>query len=193
MDVSLNTDSTNPKFSDGNTAQANSADDSPVDASDSYLTVDTPADNSPVDVPGVPETSKIPNKDHTESEKNLTVRRDEVTNVAEIQDAPVKGREQQPEIEEEQNLSIPLRRSSRQRGEPEILTYFQRGNPLSYVVQSLFQGLSTAFVNSLNGVENPSALSNLPDASPNVVTNQPHRACKGACMISGRETVTLVK
>ncbi len=116
-----------------------------------------------------------------------------MTNVAEIQDAPVKGREQQPEIEEEQNLSIPLRRSSRQRGEPERLTYFQRGNPLSYVVQSLFQGLSTAFVNSLNGVENQGVLSNLPDASPNVVTNQPHRACKGNGMILGGESVTLVK
>ncbi len=184
-DVSLNTDSTNLKLSDGNTAQANPVDDSHVDAPDEYLPVDTPADNLPVDPPGVPETSKIPNKDHTESEKNLTVPRNEVTNVAEIQDAPVKGREQQPEIEEEQNLSIPLRRSSRQRGEPERLTYFQRGNPLSYVVQSLFQGLSTAFVNSLNGVENPDVLSNLPDASPNVVTTQPHRACKGACMISG--------
>ncbi len=195
-DVSLNTGSTNPKLSDGNTVRANPADDSPVDAPvddslvdapDEYLSVDTPADNSPVDAPGVPETNKIPNKDHTESEKNLTVRRDEVTNVES------KGREQQPEIEEEQNLSIPLRRSSRQRGEPERLTYFQRGNPLSYVVQSLFQGLSTAFVNSLNGVENPGVLSNLPDASPNVVTNQPRRACKGACMISGGESVTLVK
>ncbi len=117
-----------------------------------------------------------------------------MTNVAEIQDAPVKGREQKPEIEEEQNLSIPLRRSRRQRGEPERLTYFQCGNPLSYVVQSLLQGLSTAFVNSLNGVENPGVLSNLPNASPKVVNNQPHRACKGACMISGGGgSVTLVK
>ncbi len=31
----------------------------------------------PVDPPGVSETSKIPNKDHTESEKNLTVPRNE--------------------------------------------------------------------------------------------------------------------
>ncbi len=122
LDVSLNTDSTNPKLSDGNTVQANSADDSPVDAPDTYLPVDapvddslvdapdtwlpvdapdeylpvdTPTDNSPVDALGVPETSKIPNKDHTESENNLTVRRDEMTNVAEIRDAH--------EIEEEQN------------------------------------------------------------------------------------------
>ncbi len=60
-DVSLNTDSTNPKLSDGNTAQANSVDDSPVDAPDTYLPVDapdeylpvdTPVDNSPVDAPG---------------------------------------------------------------------------------------------------------------------------------------------
>lgn len=174
-EVSMQTDLINPELSDGNMVQSHSA------------------DNSPVDAQGVPEMSKIANHDHIESEENLTVFRDEVTNVAEIQDAPVEVRDQQPEIDEEQHLNVPLRRSSRQRGEPERLAYFQRGNPLSYVVQSLFQGLSTAFVNSLDGAEDSGVPYNLPDTSLSVVINQPRRACKGACMISGGESVTLVK
>ncbi len=61
-DVSLNIDSTNPKRSDGYTAQANPANDLPVNAPDiylpvhapdEYLPVDTPADNLPVDSLGV--------------------------------------------------------------------------------------------------------------------------------------------
>lgn len=190
-DVSSDVDSTNQETPDVDSLVEHS----PVDAPDKYLPVDTPVDDSPVDVLGVPEPSNIPDKDSTETEKDLPVRSEgevEATNVAEISDVPVEGREQQSETEGH-NSDIPLRRSSRQREEPERLKYFQLGNPLSFVVQSLFQGLNTALVSSLNGAENPGPLSILPDVSLNVVTNQPLRACKGTCMISGGESVTLVK
>ncbi|XP_030582401.1 uncharacterized protein LOC115778497 [Archocentrus centrarchus] len=44
----------------------------------------------------------------------------------------------------------PLRRSERNRQPPRRLDYQDLGNPLVTVVKSLFQGLSTAFTNSLN-------------------------------------------
>ena len=42
-----------------------------------------------------------------------------------------------------------LRRSSRHREQPRMLTYTELGNPLVTIVKSLFQGLSTATVESL--------------------------------------------
>ena len=42
-----------------------------------------------------------------------------------------------------------IRRSIRQSAKPERLQYRQLGNPLLHVVNSLFQGLSDAFANSL--------------------------------------------
>ncbi|XP_043078707.1 uncharacterized protein LOC122327417 [Puntigrus tetrazona] len=50
------------------------------------------------------------------------------------------------------------RRSSRERMKPKILTYPSFGNPLIQVVQSLFQGLNTAFVVALSGMEEPNEL-----------------------------------
>ncbi|XP_067257086.1 uncharacterized protein [Chanodichthys erythropterus] len=213
VDISSDADLTNQEPPDDDTVQRHPVEHlpvdppnkySPVDPPNEYSLVDPPDEHSPVDPPdeyspvdasGVSETNNVPEKDQTEKEKDLPVRSEdefEATNVAKTTVSVEKG-EQQPGNEGKQNANIPLRCSSRQREEPERLTYFQLGNPLSYVVQSLFQGLSTALVSSLNSVENTGPLSNLPDASPNVVTNQPLRACKGTCMISGGESVTLVK
>lgn len=204
VDISSDADSTNQEPPDDDTVQRHPVEHlpvdppneySPVDPPEEYSPVDPPDEYSPVDPPGVSETSNIPEKDQTETEKDLPVRSEDefgATNVAKTSVSVERG-EQQPGNEGKQNANIPLRRSSRQREETERLTYFQLGNPLSYVVQSLFQGLSTALVSSLNSVENTGPLSSLPDASPNVVTNQPLRACKGTCMISGGESVTLVK
>ncbi len=50
------------------------------------------------------------------------------------------------------------RRSTRERTKPKIFTYPSFGNPLIQVVQSLFQGLNTAFVAALSGIEEPSEL-----------------------------------
>ena len=47
-------------------------------------------------------------------------------------------------------LSQPLRRSERTRQPSKRLDYPQLGNPLVLVVKSLFQGLSEAFIDSLN-------------------------------------------
>ncbi len=63
-------------------------------------------------------------------------------------------------IEENELSGDLLRRSARQREKPKILTYPQLGNPLIDVVQSLFQGLNTAFVNALGGSE---SLNGLPE------------------------------
>lgn len=50
------------------------------------------------------------------------------------------------------------RRSTRERTKPKILTYPSFGNPLIQVAQSLFQGINTAFVAALSGIEEPSEL-----------------------------------
>ncbi|XP_056307611.1 uncharacterized protein LOC130219290 [Danio aesculapii] len=211
--VSLNTDSVNLKPSEGNNTPY-----LPVDTPKDYSHVDTPADNSFANVPDTYSPDNAPEeylpadisvddspvndphdtvKGHTPEEETETYipveggDKEEVEESTVISDVSVE--KEQPKAERGHNPNVPLRRSSRQREEPNRLNYLQLGNPLSYVVQSLFQGLSSAIVSSLNGVESPGTLSNLPDASLNVVTNQPLRACKGTCMISGGESVTLVK
>ena len=46
-----------------------------------------------------------------------------------------------------------VRRSLRQRHEPNRLHYAEFGHPLVTVIQSLFQGITSAFSNSLSGVD----------------------------------------
>lgn len=111
-----------------------------------------------------------------------------MTSVVESSDVPERAEQQS----EEERDTLP-RRSVRQREKPERLTYFQPGNPLIYVVQSLFQGLNSAFVQSLGGDENLNVLPLLPNGLHGVVTSQPSRTCKGTCMNLGGENVTQVK
>uniref|UniRef100_A0A9J8CSN7 Gypsy retrotransposon integrase-like protein 1 n=1 Tax=Cyprinus carpio carpio TaxID=630221 RepID=A0A9J8CSN7_CYPCA len=84
------------------------------------------------------------------------------------------------------------RRSKRQCGPPNKLEYHKLGNPLTLVIQSLLQGLSSAFTTSL---EEPAPTSHqtfdVSDAFPTVVTIQPH-ACPRTCLNSGGECVTQV-
>ncbi len=61
------------------------------------------------------------------------------------------------------------------------------------MVQSLFQGLNSAFVKSLGGDEDRNIFPLMSNGSHGVVTSQPSRTCKGACMSSGGENVTPVK
>ncbi|KAL1266423.1 hypothetical protein QQF64_002098 [Cirrhinus molitorella] len=158
---------------------------SPVDAPVENSPVDAPVENSPVDAPESHEREYLPDEDppRVEDKRNLPVENDDDkgASAVDILEAPVEDENQQSE-DEGQNPSISLRRSARRREEPERLTYFQLGNPLSYVVQSLFQGLSTALVNSLNGVEDVGVLSTISDSASNVVTTQPSKTCKGTCM-----------
>lgn len=97
-----------------------------------------------------------------------------MTSNAETLEVPAEEEEQSEN--ERQSLSTPFRRSARRREKPERLTYFHLGNPLSYVVQSLFQGLSTALVNSLDGAEDLGISS--------LTSDIPLKACKGACIVS---------
>lgn len=79
----------------------------------------------------------------------------------------------------------------RQRKKPDFFHYPELGNPLISVIQSLFQGLSTAVTSSL-AYPSPIAPS-LPPRLDAPVTIQPFKRCSGTCIESGREDVTLVK
>uniref|UniRef100_A0A3B3DXT9 Gypsy retrotransposon integrase-like protein 1 n=1 Tax=Oryzias melastigma TaxID=30732 RepID=A0A3B3DXT9_ORYME len=72
-----------------------------------------------------------------------------------------------------------LRRSQRNRQKPKMFHYPQIGNPLISIVQALFQGLTAAYTDALNGVDDASA--DLHQSFP-VVTTQPSSTCKGTCM-----------
>lgn len=61
------------------------------------------------------------------------------------QPKPVKTQDDRP-----QDAENPLRRSHRQREQPERFQYSKLGSPLMCVVNSLFQGLSDAFASSLH-------------------------------------------
>uniref|UniRef100_A0A3B1IZP3 Gypsy retrotransposon integrase-like protein 1 n=1 Tax=Astyanax mexicanus TaxID=7994 RepID=A0A3B1IZP3_ASTMX len=68
---------------------------------------------------------------------------------------------QQSCIAEEDEMENPVRHSTRSRTRAKRLTYPELGNPLISVVQSLFQGLSTAFTQSL--LETPYGNPDSPD------------------------------
>lgn len=168
----------------------------PVRAPHEYLPVENqpvsaPRECLPVDVLGVLEQSNLPDKGQVEVVMGNSVDGVEVIGV-EISDVPEKETEQHSEDEIENTDTMP-RRSVRQREKPERLTYVQPGNPLIYVVQSLFQGLNSAFVKSLGGDKDLSVPPLLSNGSHDVVTSQPNRTCKGACMNSGGENVTQVR
>ncbi len=97
----------------------------------------------------------------------------------------------QPVTDDDLGASGP-RRSKRQCGPPNKLEYHKLGNPLTLVIQSLLQGLSSALTTSL---EEPTSTSDqpfdVPGAFTTVVTIQPH-ACPRTCLNSGGECVTQV-
>ncbi|XP_061593076.1 uncharacterized protein LOC133457765 [Cololabis saira] len=84
-----------------------------------------------------------------------------------------------------------VRCSNRLRTGPKRLHYAELGNPLIEVVQSLFQSLSDALVNSLNGVD--SRVDDQISTTPGVpVITQPLRRSTGTCLPSQGEGVTQV-
>lgn len=97
----------------------------------------------------------------------------------------------QPIVDEDLDTSGP-RRSKRQCRPPNKLEYHKLGNPLTLVIQSLLQGLSSAFTTSL---EEPILTRDqpfvVPDPFPIAVTTQP-RTCPRTCLNSGGECVTQV-
>lgn len=79
-----------------------------------------------------------------------------------------------------------LRRSQRHREPPQRLQYSQLGNPLSLVIQSLLQGLSTAVTASLEESDCPREASLLMQKMfPSAAVTQPKR-CRGTCIDSRR-------
>jgi len=81
---------------------------------------------------------------------------------------------------------IPVRRSLRQREPSRRFHYPELGNPLVSVVTSLFQGLSTAFINSLNNDASRYCLTNIPlERTESIVTQQPYTHATGRAYIQG--------
>lgn len=79
-----------------------------------------------------------------------------------------------------------LRHSQRCHEPPKRLQYPQLGNPLSLVIQSLLQGLSTAFTASLEESDCLwEASPEMETGSPSAVISQPGR-CSGTCISSRR-------
>lgn len=72
--------------------------------------------------------------------------------IGEETEIPVDSSSNAEKIELSQEPERSIRRSQRQREKPERLQYGELGNPLISVAQALFHGLTTAFTNSLNGV-----------------------------------------
>ncbi len=185
-------DSAKQTFPNGEILQGDQSEHLPVELSDNNIPVSAPGEYLPVDVPGVPEQSNLPDEVQVEVVMGNSVAKGaEVTGV-ENSNFPAKETEQHTGDEIENTDTLP-RRSVRPREKPERLTYFQPGNPLIYVVQSLFQGLNSAFVKSLGGDEDLNIFPLMSNGSHGVVTSQPSGTCKGACMSSGGENVTLVK
>ncbi|XP_073690458.1 uncharacterized protein [Garra rufa] len=89
-------------------------------------------------------------------------------------------------VETGESLEDVPRRSQRHHEPPKRLQYPKLGNPLSLVVQSLLQGLSTAFTVSLEESDTFKNTSlEMQGEHPSAVTSQPGR-CSGTCIASRR-------
>ncbi|XP_067305721.1 uncharacterized protein [Pseudorasbora parva] len=94
--------------------------------------------------------------------------------IGEETEIPVDSSSNAKRIELSQEPECLIRRSQRQREKPERLQYRELGNPLVSVAQALFHGLTTAFTNSLNGLNLAEAP--LPPTFDVPITSQPIRA-----------------
>lgn len=103
-----------------------------------------------------------------------------------IQDESVNLNTQDSLMETSQRVEDVPRRSQRHCEPPKRLQYPKLGNPLSLVVQSLLQGLSTAFTVSL---EEPDSLKStsveMYGGIPSAIVSQP-KGCSGTCISSRR-------
>lgn len=104
-----------------------------------------------------PETEDVP---EATKEGELTTRLDVMDNASASNKANEETSQTCIEMNEDHSMNNdneecslvteqPLRRSSRERTRPKLLTYPQLGNPLVSIVQSLFQSLSEAVSNSI--------------------------------------------
>lgn len=131
-------------------------------------------DDLPYDPPGKT-TENESSKEKSDNEEVRTGAPEVVTVESTPVDAePAEDIAVKDVIEEAGNIP---RRSVRQREKREKVQF---SNPLVSVIQSLFQGFSTAFTNSLDQVDYMSVIS------------QPHSRCNETCAISRGEGVTQV-
>lgn len=94
-------------------------------------------------------------------------------------------------MDDDQGATGP-RRSKRQCGLTNKFQYHKLGNPLTLVIQSLLQGLSSALTTTLEESTFVSDQSvDMPGAFPSMVTSQP-LACPRTCLNSVGESVTQV-
>lgn len=143
----------------------------------------------PVDAPELPEVPVEEPEDTDPATENVPVEITEEEN-EQVTDE-VTGEQttsQKGETIKDEHDSF-VRRSARRREEPHRLQYSELGKPLISIVQSLFQGLSIAFTDALNGYDYPKPLLSLP-IEP--VTRQPF-PCNGTCIALRGEDVTQVK
>lgn len=119
----------------------------PTGAVGEHLPVEVPMEYLP-DVPENLEASHLPDETSVNDQEKAEDECSEHNQISDVEENELSG-------------DLP-RRSVRRRKRPKILTYPQLGNPLIHVVQSLFQGLNTAFVNALGGSE---SLNGLPEIS----------------------------
>lgn len=121
----------------------------------------------------------------------VTVDEDETTNMMthdeELKDVPIL---EQVDVDPKGTREGDVRRSERQREKVDRLQYARLGHPLVSVIQSLFQGLSTAFTSSLNMVDSE-GIEPQEIHPAGAVTIQPTR-CTGTCIPLGGEGVTQV-
>lgn len=89
----------------------------------------------------------------------------------------------QGKTEEQTEANTPVRRSLRQREPSRRFHYPELGNPLVSVVTSLFQGLSTAIVNSLNDRNSTDWFTDIPNTVTEPVTQQPFKHAQGRAYI----------
>lgn len=96
------------------------------------------------DMENLPEMNEIPEMSNQPEMENIPQPEKERETTTQINETMNNDNEEQnPETEQT------VRRSSRERTKPKLLTYPQLGNPLVSIVQSLFQSLSEAVTSSI--------------------------------------------
>lgn len=106
-------------------------------------------DNDPLETENVPEPAREeePKTQLGEMDSAPDSNEEKSQTHIEMNEDPSVNKEHDPEAEQA------LRRSSRERLKPKLLTYPELGNPLVSIVQSLFQSLSDAVTNTIEGHE----------------------------------------
>lgn len=166
-------------------------------------TEDLPALNPPVEqrdqnlpemetqnLPGnLPDASSVTNSSEpvegtlVQTEATVLPSRDHLTSMERTMNNTETETALQEESERQTEADIPVRRSLRHREPSRRFHYPELGNPLVSVVTSLFQGLSSAIIHSLNDCDSKDWLTNTPLEVTEPVTQQPFQHAAGRACI----------